>query len=557
MLARTTHTAFAGGLMAAKMLSRNGIPRVASGEHPQVKTWHETAFPFAFFPKARLPPLREKGGWRFLTSSTRVRETTNCTDSWKKKRRSCLGSVRNCGSTRDYSATDQNLNASSAMFARRLNLSQTEHTDVLKAYKQALRQGEEIDTTVDQLSLLRGKIETFSNDLLLDDWPRGVFDAIDNSEVLGWRVDVDRELDLVRDELTSIASQLQNKINSFRGDSRLSEWRKRVDRAKSDHAELQETLARQGISDPQAFGNLMQEQNHLKSELKHLDKILESRDALIGESALQAKHIRHTRKAITLRREDFLKSTLADNDYVRMKIIEFGLDEQMIEQSIRTLLDIQDRRFEADILEFEDGEPVKGMAFDLARSNNREDAVEAAKSDLCSASNRFSGAFSNHLKKKLENQEFADRIECWFPEDDLQIEYSRTGDASNWSSISQGSQGQRSAALLAFFLAFGDEPLILDQPEDDLDNQLIYQLIVRQIRENKLRRQLIVVTHNPNVVVNGDADMIHALEFKSGQCRVSVCGALQESEVREKVCQIMEGGRAALQRRWARLGRGG
>ena len=46
--------------------------------------------------------------------------------------------------------------------------------------------------------------------------------------------------------------------------------------------------------------------------------------------------------------------------------------------------------------------------------------------------------------------------------------------------------------------------LLIDQPEDDLDNALIYDLIVKQIHENKNRRQLIIVTHNPNIVVNGD-----------------------------------------------------
>ena len=96
---------------------------------------------------------------------------------------------------------------------------------------------------------------------------------------------------------------------------------------------------------------------------------------------------------------------------------------------------------------------------------------------------------------------------------------------------------------------------MLDQPEDDLDNHLIYDLIVRQIRENKLRRQLIVVTHNPNVVVNGDAELVHVMEFGRGQCYVMQSGALQEKVVREEVCRVMEGGREAFTRRWKRLGR--
>ena len=132
------------------------------------------------------------------------------------------------------------------------------------------------------------------------------------------------------------------------------------------------------------------------------------------------------------------------------------------------------------------------------------------------------GHFKNHLLRKLQRPEFADYIRCWFPEDDLRIKYSPAGDRNDWLPITQGSQGQCSAALLAF----GDEPLILDQPEDDLDNHLIYELIVQQIRENKRCRQLIIVSHNPNVVINGNAEMIHILPLHRGQCKVLQRGAL-------------------------------
>ena len=108
--------------------------------------------------------------------------------------------------------------------------------------------------------------------------------------------------------------------------------------------------------------------------------------------------------------------------------------------------------------------------------------------------------------------------------------------------------------MLAFLLAHGEEPLILDQPEDDLDNQLIYDLVVQQMRENKLRRQIIAVTHNPNIVVNGDAEMLQVWEFGQGQCFVAQSGSLQEKAMRDKVCQVMEGGREAFERRFRRLG---
>ena len=174
----------------------------------------------------------------------------------------------------------------------------------------------------------------------------------------------------------------------------------------------------------------------------------------------------------------------------------------------------------------------------------------------CSGQGDFGSHFNNYLKRHFEQApDFLDRLLTWFPEDGLSVTYSRVGDGADFRPIAQAPAGQRSAAMLAFLLAHGEEPLVLDQPEDDLDNHLIYDLVVRQIRENKLRRQIIVVTHNPNIVVNGDAEMLHALDFAPGQCIIRQSGSLQEEAMRAEVCRVMEGGLEAFERRYRRLGR--
>ena len=81
-----------------------------------------------------------------------------------------------------------------------------------------------------------------------------------------------------------------------------------------------------------------------------------------------------------------------------------------------------------------------------------------------------------------------------FPEDKLQI---KIIDENGSIDINEGSPGQKSAAILAFILNSGENPLIIDQPEDDLDNSLIYSLVVKSIRKMKSKRQIIIVTHNP------------------------------------------------------------
>jgi hypothetical protein len=187
-----------------------------------------------------------------------------------------------------------------------------------------------------------------------------------------------------------------------------------------------------------------------------------------------------------------------------------------------------------------------------------ESSLESLRARLvkaCRNNGDFGSRFNKYLSGEAEKHpEFIDHILCWSPEDGLEVTYSRKGNGLQFQPIEQASAGQRAAAMLAFLLAHGNEPLVLDQPEDDLDNHLIYDLVVQQIRSNKQRRQLIVVTHNPNIVVNGDAELIHVLDFNN-QCFVKQTASLQDQQMRSEVCQVMEGGNEAFDRRYQRLGR--
>ena len=275
------------------------------------------------------------------------------------------------------------------------------------------------------------------------------------------------------------------------------------------------------------------------------------------------------RRAVTAARAAFLAQALAGNRFVRISIRPYGDEARVVERSMRDVLNVIDNRFQSDILTDDGGSP-RGSVVDLladlpesADEHGREmeqriaQWKERVQTASAGANGRFGGAFSNYLERETKRSPaLLDGLLAWFPEDGLRVEYSPTGDGTGFRPISQASAGQRAAAMLAFLLAHGDEPLVLDQPEDDLDNHLIYDLVVRQMRENKRRRQIVVVTHNPNVVVNGDAEMLHALDFCNGQCVVTQRGSLQESAMREEVCRIMEGGREAFERRYRRLGQG-
>lgn len=117
----------------------------------------------------------------------------------------------------------------------------------------------------------------------------------------------------------------------------------------------------------------------------------------------------------------------------------------------------------------------------------------------------------------------------------------------------QASPGQQASALLELLLQQSAGTLIIDQPEDDLDNRIIMK-IVGLIRTSKSGRQLLFATHNPNIVVNGDADKVIAL--KSGESRpghdpvariqIEVDGAIETPAVRDAITHVMEGGKEAF-----------
>ena len=116
--------------------------------------------------------------------------------------------------------------------------------------------------------------------------------------------------------------------------------------------------------------------------------------------------------------------------------------------------------------------------------------------------------------------------------------------------IEELSPGQRCSAVLPILLLNGKSPLIIDQPEDNLDNRLIRQVIVNVLSNIKLRRQVIVATHNPNIPVLGDAEQTIVLRAIEDKKAVLVCsGDLDQPDIINNITEIMEGGREAFQYR--------
>ena len=90
---------------------------------------------------------------------------------------------------------------------------------------------------------------------------------------------------------------------------------------------------------------------------------------------------------------------------------------------------------------------------------------------------------------------------------------------------------------------------MIDQPEDELDSNFVFRELIPMLRKVKSNRQIIMATHNANLPVNGDAELVYAFEAQNGKGRTIACGGLDQPIVTKAVLDIMEGTEEAFRRR--------
>lgn len=142
----------------------------------------------------------------------------------------------------------------------------------------------------------------------------------------------------------------------------------------------------------------------------------------------------------------------------------------------------------------------------------------------------------------------------------IRLNTAAAGEPPVWQALEELSTGQKATAVLLLLLLESDAPLVVDQPEDDLDNRFITEGVVPRMREEKQRRQFIFSTHNANIPVLGDAELILGLsasgEAEGGCARIApeLMGSIDSQPVRELVEEVLEGGKEAFERRRRKYG---
>lgn len=332
--------------------------------------------------------------------------------------------------------------------------------------------------------------------------------------------------------------------------------------ATQEYNEVIQSFNEQGISSLEEYNTLISQRGIVNSSLSEIEEIEKSLDALDGEINQAYVNVINKRKELIFKRYTTLREILEDNTSIKIDILPL-CDIENLNNSFRKVIGRLDTAFSAEIY---DADRESGFLYNLSQSLNNLNSYtsDGNLDDWFNIIDNFKKSFlryetgeilDNKVGKRFidfmneQPDDLIDRLVEWFPEDKLKIKFH---DGKKFKDVAQGSAGQKASAVLSFLLSHGTEPLILDQPEDDLDNRLITDLIVSNLPKTKKNRQIIIVTHNPNIVVNGDSEFVIAVEDR-GQITVTASGGLQEKNVRQNVCHIMEGGETALMTRYKRM----
>ncbi len=427
--------------------------------------------------------------------------------------------------------------------------------DLVKHHS-ALLQERELRSSL--ISDLKDLIDQYKN--ILSD--KSVFEMVDNID--GEDIIIGKEnfeevkrlvsefSNVVNSTSEKLDEELNNKVTKLR--EQLIDWKSKESAIQKQIDAKKEELKKQGI--PFDIGqinaitkDLIYYQKRIKKLLldkKNLDQKIKDRKQLLKDRKDIKDKIFYTRNNLAKELNKNLKNTI-EGFYVTVQYKQ-GLYSDQFEEHLRSVLDYRVKKaklISRNISPLDFTKAIVKKKLDFLKNIENEGTYPFNDSEL----NRIYSKYSEiEQREDLDSLEYEDLPSILVTKE---YEDEDSGEKKHITKpLANLSLGQQQSILLAILLhSRSRNPLLIDQPEDNLDSEFIYKTIVSNLRKIKEQRQVIIVTHNPNIAVLGDSELIIPLKSSSTRSIVYDRGSVDNSKSRKISCAILEGGERAFRRR--------
>lgn len=358
---------------------------------------------------------------------------------------------------------------------------------------------------------------------------------------------------MVNEKSSELNISLNEKIDALKEQLKL--WQKRETDIQAKIDQKKEELTQQGI--PFDIGKI----NQISKDINDIEKKVKS----LLEDQKKLNELTKARKELITQRKDNKKEITRLHKSYASKIngdLKNAVDDFSI--ALKYLDDLYSPEFEAilkDLMGWRTAQVSKAKI--IAESMSVYDFVNAVKaknkdvlrSIQINGVQFLSESDIESILYKLNDSYLYEDIESVAYDDLPQITVTKHIDVGGVRTpivkrISQLSLGQQQSVLLGILLlSDSNRPLLIDQPEDNLDSEFVYKTIVTTLRKIKEHRQVIVVTHNPNIAVLGDAELIIPLKSTNNKAKIMSPGSIDNADTVKLCCQILEGGVSAFKQR--------
>jgi predicted ATPase len=305
-------------------------------------------------------------------------------------------------------------------------------------------------------------------------------------------------------------------------------------------AEAESELYYEALREEEAITGRLKQEDRLAEEVKKLERIADG----LERNRERRKELRSQREALRAKLRE-LRAKIFELRLGEVERINANFSEKIV-LSLRQ--GTQSERYQRGLEALLEGSRLRDrpqLCAELAAAFPPDSLVEAVEAEdsttLAKTLGRDAGQMVRLVAHLAGSEDIFD-LESKVPDDELEVTMYVEGKAY---SVSELSKGQKATAMLPLLLRPAPYPLILDQPEDDLDNRFIFETLVEKIKELKAERQLIFVTHNANIPVIGDAELVLAMEMRSPD-QAELTGAGDVEQMREPIIELLEGGRDAF-----------